>query len=194
MLVQKRKQSDGVSSPDVGLRVVYWAMRYEISVNSQATFGGVKKRLIAETELQPSEQRVLFKGKDGQNGEYLDMCGVKNRSKLVLMEDPIRIERRFTQMKRNAKIQTAQRAINCVFMELDKLTDQINKQTQLIFHNNIIKSPRKMKKSYCFFLSHLKVSAIEKSVSNGAKVLEVQITTLIEMLMRQAIKLDDGVK
>ncbi|TKY71941.1 BAG family molecular chaperone regulator 2 [Spatholobus suberectus] len=34
------------------------------------------------------------------------------------------------------------------------------------------------------------VSAIEKSISNGVKVPEVQITTLIEMLMRQAIKLE----
>ncbi|PON87780.1 BAG domain containing protein [Trema orientale] len=34
------------------------------------------------------------------------------------------------------------------------------------------------------------ISVIEKSISNGIKVSEVQITTLIEMLMRQAIKLD----
>lgn len=39
-----------------------------------------------------------------------------------------------------------------------------------------------------FFVAQ--VSAIEKSISNGIKVAEVQITTLIEMLMRQAIKLD----
>lgn len=39
-----------------------------------------------------------------------------------------------------------------------------------------------------FFLQQ--VSAIEKSISNGVKVPEVQITTLIEMLMRQAIKLE----
>lgn len=40
------------------------------------------------------------------------------------------------------------------------------------------------------FLLALQVSAIEKSISGGIKVPEVQITTLIEMLMRQAIKLD----
>ncbi|KAL4301966.1 hypothetical protein GQ457_10G022340 [Hibiscus cannabinus] len=159
MLVQKRNQNGDVPSPDVRLRVVYGAMRYEISVNSRATFGEVKKRLAAETGLQPSDQRVIFKGKDRENGEYLDMCGAKDRSKLVLMEDPASIERRFIQMRRNAKIQTAHRAINHVSMELDKLTDQ--------------------------------VSAIEKSVSNGGRVPEVQITTLIEMLMRQAIKLDE---
>lgn len=32
---------------------------------------------------------------------------------------------------------------------------------------------------------------MEKSVSNGTKVPEVQITTLTEMLMRQAIKLEN---
>ncbi|KAL9671112.1 hypothetical protein QQ045_008678 [Rhodiola kirilowii] len=34
------------------------------------------------------------------------------------------------------------------------------------------------------------ISAIKKSISSGNKVPEVQITTLIELLMRQAIKLD----
>ncbi|XVF45986.1 hypothetical protein PTKIN_Ptkin02bG0251900 [Pterospermum kingtungense] len=159
MLVQKRTENAGVSAPDIRLRVAYGAVRYEISVNSQATFGEVKKRLTAETGLQVGEQRVIFKGKERENGEYLDMCGVKDRSKVILMEDPASIERRFIEMRRNAKIQSAHRAINDVSMELDKLADQ--------------------------------ASAIEKSISNGVKVPEVQITTLIEMLMRQAIKLDD---
>ncbi|XP_039058204.1 BAG family molecular chaperone regulator 1-like [Hibiscus syriacus] len=159
MLVQKRNQNGYVLCPDVRLRVVYGAVRYDISENSQATFGEVKKRLTAETGLKPSEQRLIFKGKEKENGEYLDMCGVKDRSKLVLVEDPASVERRFIQRRRNAKIQTAHRAINHVSIELDKLADQ--------------------------------VSAIEKSVSSGAKVPEVQITTLIEMLMRLAIKLED---
>ena len=34
------------------------------------------------------------------------------------------------------------------------------------------------------------VAAMEESISNGIKVPEIQITTLIEMLMMQAIKLD----
>lgn len=36
----------------------------------------------------------------------------------------------------------------------------------------------------------MQVTAIEKSISAGKKVAEVQITTLTEMLMRQAVKLD----
>ncbi|KAK8987583.1 hypothetical protein V6N11_027329 [Hibiscus sabdariffa] len=47
MLVQKRNQNAGVSSPDVRLRVVYGAVHFEIYVNSQAAFGELKKRLTA---------------------------------------------------------------------------------------------------------------------------------------------------
>ncbi|KAL1335658.1 hypothetical protein AAHE18_10G004600 [Arachis hypogaea] len=60
-------------------------------------------------------------------------------------------------MRRNAKIQTATRAINNITLQLNHLARQ--------------------------------VSAIDKSISNGDTVPEIQISTLIEMLMRQAIKL-----
>lgn len=39
MLVQKRSDIKDVSAPNIRLRVVYGALRHEISVNSQATFG-----------------------------------------------------------------------------------------------------------------------------------------------------------
>ncbi|KAI3921785.1 hypothetical protein MKX01_005474 [Papaver californicum] len=73
-------------------------------------------------------------------------------------EDPSSKEKRFIEMRKNAKLQSAHRAISDISMEVEKLVAE--------------------------------VSAIKKSVSNGIKVAEVQITTLTEMLMRQAIKLD----
>ncbi|XP_058098725.1 BAG family molecular chaperone regulator 3-like [Magnolia sinica] len=158
MLVQKRDGKPDIPVPDLRLRIAYGTLRYDISINSQATFGEVKKLLSVEAGLQPGEQRLIFRGKEKENGDYLDMSGVKDRSKIVLTEDPSSREKRFIEMRRNAKIQSAHRAISDVSMEVDKLADQ--------------------------------VSAIEKSISNGTKVAEVQITTLIEMLMRQAIKLD----
>ncbi|KAJ4981057.1 hypothetical protein NE237_031894 [Protea cynaroides] len=158
MLVQKRCQKTDFSAPILRLRVAYGALRYGISINSQATFGELKKLLTAETGLEPPEQIVLYRGKERGNGEYLDMCGLKDRSKVVLMEDPANKEKRFVEMRRNAKIQSAHRVISDVAMEVDKLADQ--------------------------------VSAIDKSIAKGSTVPEVQMTTLIEMLMRQAIKLD----
>ncbi|XP_043688053.1 BAG family molecular chaperone regulator 2-like [Telopea speciosissima] len=158
MLVQKRCEKSKSSAPILRLRIAYGALRYEMSINSQSTFGELKKLLTTETGLQPAEQRLSYRGKERENREYLDKSGVKDRSKVVLMEDPASTEKRFLEMRKNAKIQSAHRAISDVAMEVDKLADQ--------------------------------VSAIEKSIENGTKVPEVQITTLIEMLMRQAIKLD----
>lgn len=88
--------------------------------------GEVKKVLTAETGLQPGEQLVIFRGKERENGKYLDVCGVKDRSKIILMEDPSSIERRFIEMCRNAKIQNANRAILDVSTEVDKLAEQVS--------------------------------------------------------------------
>ncbi|KAJ0980735.1 hypothetical protein J5N97_008990 [Dioscorea zingiberensis] len=159
MLVQMRSADpEAASSPHVRVRVTCGSSRYEVSVPAQATFGELKKLLATETGLQPAEQRLLHRGKERGNSEFLDACGVKDRSKLVLTEDPSSLERRYIAMRRNAKIQSTRRAIFTMSIEVNKLADQ--------------------------------VAAIEKSISDGNKVPEIQITTLIELLMRQAVKLD----
>lgn len=158
MLVQKRIGKPEGPVANLRLRIAYGALRHDIYVSSTATFTEVKKVMSEETGLKVEEQRVIYRGKERENGEYLDVCGVKDKSKLVLIQDASSIERRFIQMRINAKIQTANRSINNVCLELDQLEEQ--------------------------------VTVIEKSISNGVKVPEVQIITLIEMLMRQAIKLE----
>ncbi|KAL7211321.1 hypothetical protein ACSBR2_014236 [Camellia fascicularis] len=158
MLVQKRTDNSDPQAPNLRIRVAHGTIRYEISLSSQSTFGEMKKLLTAEAGLEPGDQRLIFRGKERENGEYLDMSGVKDRSKVILIEDPSSRERRIIEVRRNAKIQTAHRQINVISTEVDKLAEQ--------------------------------VSAIEKSIANGNKVPEVQITTVIEMLMRQAVKLD----
>lgn len=87
--------------------------------------GELKKLLTEETGLQPGEQRLIMRGKERENGEYLDMCGVKDRSKVILIEDPESKEKRFMQMRKNAKIQAAHRLINDVSAEIDKLAEQV---------------------------------------------------------------------
>ncbi|XP_022139854.1 BAG family molecular chaperone regulator 3-like [Momordica charantia] len=159
MLVQKRTEKSESSATILRLRIAFGAVRLEIQISSQATFGEVKRAVAAETGLKATEQKVLYRGKERENGEYLEACGVKDRSKMVVVEDPASIERRYIETTRNAKINTAHRAISHVSMDLDKLADQ--------------------------------VSTIEESISSGVKVPEIQISTLIEMLMMQAIKLDN---
>ncbi|XP_065855832.1 BAG family molecular chaperone regulator 2-like [Euphorbia lathyris] len=160
MMVQKRNKNhpDDVPPEIIRVRIAYGGLRYEISVNSQATFGELKKIIKGETGLEPEEQKVLYRGKERGNGEYLDICGVRKGSKVVVIQDPVSIERRYIEMRKNGRIQAALSSISSVSTQLDDLAHQ--------------------------------VSAIEKSISKGIKVPELQITTLTEMLIRQAIKLD----
>ncbi|XP_047251727.1 BAG family molecular chaperone regulator 3 isoform X2 [Capsicum annuum] len=125
MLVQRRSDNSNVPIiQNLQIRVAYGAARYEMVVNPHATFGELKKLLTEETGLQPGEQRIICRGKERENGEYLDMCGVKDRSKVILIEDPESKEKRFIQMRKNAKIQATHRLINDVSIEIDKLAQQ----------------------------------------------------------------------
>lgn len=144
--------------PEIKVRVKYGAARHEVAVSSIASFGELKKLLAARTGLPAADQRLTYRGKERGNADYLDVCGVKNRSKLYLAEDPTSVERRYIERQKSAKIETANRAIGAIALEVDKLADQVR--------------------------------SIEKSITRGSKVAEVQITTLIELLMRLAVKLD----
>jgi hypothetical protein len=39
------------------------------------------------TGLEPKEHRLLFKGKESQNEDYLHMVGVRDGDKVLLLED-----------------------------------------------------------------------------------------------------------
>ncbi|RWV83489.1 hypothetical protein GW17_00054888 [Ensete ventricosum] len=101
--------------------------------------GELKKILTAETGLQPAEQRLFYKGKEKGDGEFLDVCGLKNRSKVVLTEDPTSLERRYVEMRKNARIQSAQRAISAVSMEVDKLADQAKRVQKCVETLDLLK-------------------------------------------------------
>ncbi|TVU14832.1 hypothetical protein EJB05_38328 [Eragrostis curvula] len=163
MVVQARDDGGGAAPPrppppEIRVRVKYGAARHEVLVSPIATFGQLKKLLAPKTGLQPADQQLTYKGRGRSNSDYLDACGVKNKSKLVLAEDPASLERRYIERQKNAKIESANRAIGAIALEVDKLADQ--------------------------------VSSMEKSITRGNKVAEVQITTLIELLMRHAVKLE----
>ncbi|ONM13825.1 BAG family molecular chaperone regulator 1 isoform X2 [Zea mays] len=166
MVVQARDDAAGSGGapprppppPEIKVRVKYGGARHEVSVSPIATFGQLKKLLAPRTGLQPADQQLSYRGRARGNAEYLDACGVKNKSKVALAEDPASVERRYIERQRNATAESANRAIGAVALEVDKLADQ--------------------------------VTSIEKSISRGNKVPEVQITTLIELLMRHAVKLE----
>ncbi|MFQ6630847.1 hypothetical protein Gotur_008707 [Gossypium turneri] len=89
MLVQKRETSgSSVGEGMITVRVSTVSECHDVSIESTSTFGELKMILSLITSLEPREQRLLFKGKEREDDEYLHMVGVKNKDKVLLLEDP----------------------------------------------------------------------------------------------------------
>ncbi|KAG1358913.1 BAG family molecular chaperone regulator 1 [Cocos nucifera] len=97
MLVQKRasgRQEDEV----IQLRITTGSWWHDISIRATSTFGELKVVLSLATGLEPREQRLLFRGKEREDGDHLHMVGVQDRDKVLLLEDPAIRERKLRSM------------------------------------------------------------------------------------------------
>jgi len=87
--------------------------------------GHLKGVLTTETGLEPKEQRLLFRGKEKEDEEWLHMVGVKDMSKVILLEDPASKERKLKEMQKSEDILEACAAISSVRTEVDKLHKKV---------------------------------------------------------------------
>ncbi|KAB5520589.1 hypothetical protein DKX38_024908 [Salix brachista] len=126
MLVQKMGGvGDGSSRPMIKIKVSHGLCHYDIAVPAQSTFGDLKKVLAHETGLESTEQRLLFKGKEKEDDEYLHMVGVSGMSKVILFEDPASKARKLEEMKRNQDSLKAYEAVARVRAEVDELCEKV---------------------------------------------------------------------
>ncbi|XP_006645194.1 BAG family molecular chaperone regulator 2-like [Oryza brachyantha] len=94
MLVQKRRapeEEDGSMSSGADtilVRVSTGWQWHDVSIDSTATFGDLKVMLSLVTGLWPRDQRLLYKGKERDDGDHLHMVGVQDKDKVLLLEDP----------------------------------------------------------------------------------------------------------
>lgn len=128
MLVQLRDPNAhaALAGPMVKVKVSYGSSIHEVSIALRSTFGDLKKALVQDTGLQPKQQRLLYKGKVKDNGDYLHDFGVKDKSKIVLIEDPASHDKRLMELRRNQAIAKACRAVADIKQEVDKLAGQIS--------------------------------------------------------------------
>ncbi|XP_020570774.1 BAG family molecular chaperone regulator 1-like [Phalaenopsis equestris] len=129
MLVQKRSTEDGraaVPVPAIRLRVKHGSNYHEVYINSQANFGELRKVLAERTGLHPQDQKIFFKDKERDSAAFLDMSGVKDRSKLVVVEDPAAKAKRVLEMRRAAKLEKAVKSISQISLEVDKFVSQVS--------------------------------------------------------------------
>ncbi|KAA8530157.1 hypothetical protein F0562_004866 [Nyssa sinensis] len=95
MLVQKRETGEqSVGEGMITVRVSTVPQWHDITIGATSTFGELKIILSLVTSLEPGEQRVIFKGKEREDFEYLHMVGVRDKDKVVLLEDPAIKERK----------------------------------------------------------------------------------------------------
>lgn len=74
MLVQIRDFSSDLTSvagPFIKVKVFHDLHQHDITIPSRATFGDMKWLLVHETGLQLHEQRLLFRGKEKEDSEFL---------------------------------------------------------------------------------------------------------------------------
>ncbi|XP_073159427.1 BAG family molecular chaperone regulator 2-like [Henckelia pumila] len=128
MLVQKRSEVDNnsVPPPTIRVRVKYGSIYHEIRISSQASFGELKKMLSGPTGLHHQDQKLFYKDKERDSKAFLDTVGVKDKSKLVLQEDPISQEKRFLEMRKTAKMEKSAKYISEISLEVDRLAGQVS--------------------------------------------------------------------
>lgn len=81
--------------------------------------------LSGPTGLHHQDQKLVFKDKERDTNAYLDTVGVKDKSKLVLLEDPISQEKRYLEMRKNAKMERAAKSISEISLDVDRLAGQV---------------------------------------------------------------------
>ncbi|EMS51640.1 hypothetical protein TRIUR3_25944 [Triticum urartu] len=97
MLVQKRRgpdDDDVVEAILVKVCTAGGAWQHDVSIAASAPFGDLKVLLSLATRLWPREQRLLYRGRERDDGDHLHMAGVQDKDKVLLLEDPAFTERK----------------------------------------------------------------------------------------------------
>ncbi|KAL7123136.1 hypothetical protein ACP275_01G086300 [Erythranthe tilingii] len=128
MLVQKRSSDSNQNYnpvPNIKVKVKYGSVYHEIVIASQSNFGEMKKMLAGLTGLHTQDQKLIYKEKERDSKTFLDNCGVKNGSKIVLIEDELSKERRILESRKISKMDKASKEIAAIKFEVDKLAKQV---------------------------------------------------------------------
>ncbi|XP_026665487.1 protein LOW PHOTOSYNTHETIC EFFICIENCY 1, chloroplastic [Phoenix dactylifera] len=101
MLVQKREGAKCDREGVITVRVSTGSHWHDISIGATSTFAELKMIVAMVTGLEPREQRLLFRGKEREDGDHLHMVGVRDKDKVLLLEDPAIREMKLKGMTRS---------------------------------------------------------------------------------------------
>ncbi|KAL6534405.1 hypothetical protein OROHE_013330 [Orobanche hederae] len=154
--------------PTLKINVSHGLNDHEVAVPSNSSFGDLKSVIVQKFGLNPETHKLLFRGTEKEDDEDLQTAGVKDNSKVLLMENMTPEPKKSDEVKESEVgphpsvignvISRGAEAIAEIRKEVDNLADQ--------------------------------VSALQAVVDSGTKVDDKYIIYLTEMLMRQLLKLD----
>lgn len=81
--------------------------------------------LSGPTGLHHEDQKLFFKDRERESWVFLDTVGVKDRSKMMVVEDPASHERRRLEMLKTVKMEKASKSISEISFEVDRLAGRV---------------------------------------------------------------------
>ncbi|KAK1603891.1 hypothetical protein QYE76_027564 [Lolium multiflorum] len=133
MLVQKRVAGDDEAVLEdvkpvrtIRVKAKRSGVTHEIYISQEATFGELRKLVAERAGAHPEDHKVLYKGKEQDPKAFLDMAGVKDRSKIAVVDDPEARARRLIEERRQGHLQKAGKAVAAVAAEVDKIAPKVS--------------------------------------------------------------------
>lgn len=77
------------------------------------------------TGLHAADQRLIYKGRERDSKCFLDSMGVRDGSKIVVVEDEVSRERRCLESRKSATLDKASKEIAAIRFDVDSLADQV---------------------------------------------------------------------
>ncbi|KAI6675223.1 hypothetical protein NL676_003129 [Syzygium grande] len=184
MLVQRREEDDapcngaGGNGPMIKVNVSYGSSQHEIFVPSRSTFGEMKQIVAKRIGLDPVEQRLLFRGKEQEDEERLHLAGIKENSKVVVLEDPASKEKKLEQSQESEEVSIASEAVAGVRAEVDKLSKRVAALEVLVHDGTKVEEKKFVEPTELLMRQLLKLDGIEAQgearVQRKAEVCRVQ--------------------
>ncbi|KAK1412433.1 hypothetical protein QVD17_33679 [Tagetes erecta] len=159
----------------IKIKVSFGSNSFDVFTNPQSTFGDLKCVIAKSTGLDPKVQNVLFRGKEMDDDESLQMVGVKDNSKVILIENtPAKIEdlEMVEEIKESTPTKNEELENVEEIKEMSRGLEAVNRVREEInqFEEQVV--------------------SLETVVCSGIQVADKDFIYLTEMLMRQLLKLD----
>lgn len=81
------------------------------------------------TGVHHQDMKILYKDKERDSKMFLDLSGVKDRSKLILKDDPISQEKRLLELRKIAVKEKSTKTISDITCQVEKLAGQVTSLT-----------------------------------------------------------------